>query len=614
MSVGAAGLLLWATIKYGVGSDEKPRIDASNGSSQVTTAVDPSRNGEENIGVVTPPPPSANINLGDAEVTIATSQPDAIADPFAPQIATPTVDSPPSLPVVENDNTNDNGDIADVIPGINLPDVTTSVATPASPLALPETGDNASSGNITDVAEPITPTLMFDDPTNIGTEVGVATPGIGQFPSDLTDDENTIPLVDAEEFTWQGIMDGGLNGQSGPPIIPMSPTEGLINEIVGNQQNKLNKQLRDELGDSDLAMDDDDLEDRIVERRSRRVPLYRLPYNIQKERPEFDYKTHQRPEIFAPDKFGKNNHLSELTYKEGLQNEFFYAASMGDLLGLKGLFQSKHIEDIDITDDDGRTALFHAVQNSHPTAVRYLLVNGANPNFVDSIGVTSLHVAAATGRADIINTLLSRGADISIQDQYGNTPFDYAFENGNYIILSMLTGDGVDINRHLQNGSTLLISAIKNNDEEKLKYLLAAGADINQKDANGYTPLMLAGYNGRKRMVDILLELGADVNERDQYNRMAAELADIANHRAEFTAIQSEYMRQQLAMASNADESAISEVVGDESQKFYYNVGADNSLANNEEPQEQLNMNRNVLPILTEPNDEEDIDFIEELK
>ncbi|MCH2038369.1 MAG: ankyrin repeat domain-containing protein [Rickettsiales bacterium] len=605
MSVGAAGLVLWASIKYGVGAEDKSKEIVDDNSATVSSQLEPQEPNNEFSALQIPDVPEVvDPPASDNQVLIPPAPPsvqqDDDVDPFAPQIVLPDLPTPPVEP----------NDTQDAAPLIGLPDVTVPSVSPTDPvipsLALP--GDGSEQQQPT--RSPLENTEFGSGNQPRPVAPPAPAPTGGNFANDLIDDGRSIDIGGAERFTWEGIIDGTVEGL-GPPVIPTSPTEGLIIESANRQRIK---EMVDEIDGPPIgqALAQEDDAGRIIERRPGKLEFFRLPYDIQQERPTFDYKTDQRPEIFTPDRFGNNSHLSELTLKKDLHNEFFFAAHEGNLLGLKGLHQSNHVEDVNIADEDGNTALIYATKQSRVTAIRYLLVNGADPNKPNAMGVTPLHVAASIGQADVIDALLTRGADISIQDIYGNTPFDYAFENGNYIILSMLTGEGVDLNRHLMNGSTLLISAIKTNDFQKLQYLIHAGADIDQMDANGYSPLMLAGYNGRERMVDILLALGADVNARDQYNRTAAELADIANYRDEFNAIQSEYMRQQLAMHQESEASSISGIVSDDSKKFFYDVGSESTLADTdmENQVEMVDPNRNSLPIMPMPDDEDEIDYI----
>jgi ankyrin repeat protein len=77
---------------------------------------------------------------------------------------------------------------------------------------------------------------------------------------------------------------------------------------------------------------------------------------------------------------------------------------------------------IDYTDSDGRTMLFHAILVGSKSIVLVLLENGATVNLKDHKGWYPLHYAAQNYRVEIANLLLEKGADIEAKDAYGNTP------------------------------------------------------------------------------------------------------------------------------------------------------------------------------------------------
>lgn len=80
-----------------------------------------------------------------------------------------------------------------------------------------------------------------------------------------------------------------------------------------------------------------------------------------------------------------------------------------------------------------KTALFIAVQNTDPDAVRYLLELGADPNIRPANEYSPLHLAVLHDRIDIVKLLLDNGADQRESLEYKNkryTPLYTSVENG----------------------------------------------------------------------------------------------------------------------------------------------------------------------------------------
>ena len=67
-------------------------------------------------------------------------------------------------------------------------------------------------------------------------------------------------------------------------------------------------------------------------------------------------------------------------------------------------------QDVDVTDNKGRTPLSWVSQGNDLVALEWLLAKGADPNRVDHDGWGPLHYAAADGNVEVVTTLLRCGA------------------------------------------------------------------------------------------------------------------------------------------------------------------------------------------------------------
>lgn len=137
--------------------------------------------------------------------------------------------------------------------------------------------------------------------------------------------------------------------------------------------------------------------------------------------------------------------------------------------------------DVDIADELGRTALWHACFSPEPEyPVKYLLQHGADPNVSPPQPPLPLLVAVChtPPPKSIIKLLLSHGAKVDSVDSIGRTALMYACL-GEY--------------------------------HNAVKLLLEYGADVNIVDNFGCTSLMLIVERGRLASLPLLLERGADV-------------------------------------------------------------------------------------------------------
>ncbi|XP_064479456.1 inactive serine/threonine-protein kinase TEX14-like isoform X2 [Ornithodoros turicata] len=83
---------------------------------------------------------------------------------------------------------------------------------------------------------------------------------------------------------------------------------------------------------------------------------------------------------------------------------------------------------VDALDSNGNTALFNAITDGSLSAVPYLLLAGANPNFRCSGQATPVHAACKRGSRSLLQQLLECGGDLRLRDERGRTPQDWAVE------------------------------------------------------------------------------------------------------------------------------------------------------------------------------------------
>jgi len=114
-----------------------------------------------------------------------------------------------------------------------------------------------------------------------------------------------------------------------------------------------------------------------------------------------------------------------------------YAAYNGHTAVLKKLIEKDAA--INLSDNYGRTALMMASSGPFPEAVKLLLDNNADPDMTDSEEhFTALMYAAAEGQLEVVKILLAHGADPALKDIDGDDAMTFAVKNGHKEIASLL--------------------------------------------------------------------------------------------------------------------------------------------------------------------------------
>ncbi|GAA0172067.1 hypothetical protein LIER_25966 [Lithospermum erythrorhizon] len=112
--------------------------------------------------------------------------------------------------------------------------------------------------------------------------------------------------------------------------------------------------------------------------------------------------------------------------------------------------------DIDVTDNDGLTALHHAIVGKKEPVISHLLRKGANPQLRDLDGATPLHYAIQVGAMQTVKLLIKYKVDLNVADNEGWTPLHVAVQSRNRDILKILLVNGADKSRRNKDGRTPL--------------------------------------------------------------------------------------------------------------------------------------------------------------
>lgn len=168
------------------------------------------------------------------------------------------------------------------------------------------------------------------------------------------------------------------------------------------------------------------------------------------------------------------------------------AAAEGHVLVIKHLYKAGHA-DVNILDRAGRSAIFYAVEQNQPQALRTLLSIKADANQADSTGITPLMHASALNRQECLQLLLrQKHINIHATDNQGRNALAYSAYAKNVLPAQKLIQARIDIDVADADGNTPLMHAIMAQNDDVAGLLIQKGANIQQTNKNGDTPTSLA--------------------------------------------------------------------------------------------------------------------------
>lgn len=107
--------------------------------------------------------------------------------------------------------------------------------------------------------------------------------------------------------------------------------------------------------------------------------------------------------------------------------------------------------DINMRDQEGRTALHIAASNNDDEAICRLVELGAKRKLKDRKGETALHAASAAGHTRVVELLLELAADINATDKAGWTAASHAEFNNHFELADRLVALGGSDPRGIRN-------------------------------------------------------------------------------------------------------------------------------------------------------------------
>lgn len=189
-----------------------------------------------------------------------------------------------------------------------------------------------------------------------------------------------------------------------------------------------------------------------------------------------------------------------------------------------------------IADNDGRLPLHAATYFSNEKSLEVLLqhLSLQDVDVRDNEGMTALHWAAFHGRTGHVRLLLEKKADLLSRDTAGKLPLHWAAQNGYVstcqVMLEMCDSHNLVNGKDFSGRSPIHLSAAAGQYYVLVELTAVPFANIEALDNDGRTPLHWAAATGHADCVAHLLRLESDKEAEDKHGGTPLQYAQQGHH------------------------------------------------------------------------------------
>ena len=200
-----------------------------------------------------------------------------------------------------------------------------------------------------------------------------------------------------------------------------------------------------------------------------------------------------------------------LKTKDGL-NCLHIAASNGHLNLCKTLINEINF-DVNIADDEGRTALYCSAQSGNDELFGFIADKGTNIFLKTKGGQNCLHIAAGRGHFNLCKTLIEKiNFNVHMVDNKKWAALHYAAQNGSYKLMKYFIAKGTDVLLKTEDGLNCLHIAACHGHLNLCKTLInEINFDVNIADDEGRTVLHCSAQGGNDELFGFIADKGTDV-------------------------------------------------------------------------------------------------------
>ena len=213
------------------------------------------------------------------------------------------------------------------------------------------------------------------------------------------------------------------------------------------------------------------------------------------------------------------------------ENCVHIAASYGNVNLCKTLID-KHKFNVDMTDNEGFTALHCSAQSGVYELVKLFANIGGDIHLKTKVGGDCLHIAAAYGHLNLCKTLIDQdNFDVDTTDNQGFTVLHRAAQSGSYELVKFLIDRGVDIYcKTKADENCLHVAAAFGHLNLCVTLIDKHNFDVHMADNARFTTLHRSAQSGSYELVKFFVNKGTDIHLKTKGGQNCLHIATTYGH------------------------------------------------------------------------------------
>ena len=223
---------------------------------------------------------------------------------------------------------------------------------------------------------------------------------------------------------------------------------------------------------------------------------------------------------------------ADIYLKTNDRGNCLHIAALKGHLNLCKMLMDKHKFDLDMTTNQGWTAVHCSAKSGNYELVAYFAEMGADLHLKTNDGRNCVHIAALKGHMNLCKMLIDEHkVDLHMTDNERWTAVHCSAESGNTELVAFFADMGADIHLKTNDGRNCLHIAALEGHLNLCKMLINKHeVDANVADKRGWTAIHFSAKSGNNELLTYFADIGTDIHLKTNDGRNCLHIAALEGH------------------------------------------------------------------------------------